>query len=75
MFTSLWLNGLISSYNKKNQIHASDSGQHVFDEPFVAGDVYKTEACLRRKVKVREPQVDRNATLLFFFQTIGVNAR
>ena len=44
MLAGLWLYGLVSSYNKENEINAAHTGQHIFDEPFVAGYVYETEA-------------------------------
>jgi hypothetical protein len=44
MFASLWLYRLVGRYNKENKIYAAHTSQHVFDEPFVARYVYKTEA-------------------------------
>ena len=40
MFARLWLYGLVCSYNKENKIYAAYTSQHVFDEPFVPGNVY-----------------------------------
>ena len=75
MFPSLWLNRFISSYNEKDQINSADTSQHVFDEPFVAGYVYKTEAHAFGRFPVREPKVNGYPTLLFFFETVGIDAR
>jgi len=74
MFASLWLNRFISSYNEKDQIDAADTSQHVFNEPFVARYVYETEAHAFGRFQVRETEVNGNPTLLFFFETVRVDA-
>jgi len=75
MLTSLRLDGLVGSDNKKNEIDAADAGQHVFDEPFMAGHVYKGEAHLVRDLQMRKAEIDGNPTLFFFFEAVCIDAR
>ncbi len=72
MFARLWLNRFISSNDEKDQIDADYASQHVFDEPFMARYVYKTEAQVAGKLQVREAEVYRNAALLFFLEAVCV---
>lgn len=74
MFPSLWLNRFISSDDEKDQVDTAYAGQHVFDEPFMAGYVYKSEAQIFGGFEMRKSQVNRDSTLLFLLQAVGVNA-
>jgi hypothetical protein len=75
VFASLRLNGLVSGNDKNDKIDSTDTGQHVFDEPFMARHVYKCDAGIRSQIKVRETDVNGYASTLFFFQTVRFDAR
>jgi len=44
----LWFDGLIRGDNEEDEVDAAGARQHIFDEPFMAGDVYKTDAQIIR---------------------------
>ena len=41
----------------------------------MAGNIDETQAQFRRQLKMSEAEVDGNATALFFFEAVGVDAR
>jgi hypothetical protein len=45
--------------------------QHVFDEAFVAGNVDETDFEIV-ELEIRETEIDRNATTLFFGKAIRI---
>ena len=65
MLAGLWLNGLIRRDDKHNKINARDTREHVFNEPFVPGNVYKSDAEIVRQIEVRESEFNRYAPSFF----------
>jgi hypothetical protein len=47
------------------------SGEHVFDEAFVAGHVYETDFEIS-ELEIGKTEIDRNAATLFFGKAIGI---
>jgi len=74
MLTSLRFNRFIRRDDEDHEIDPAYARQHVFDEPFMAGNVYNSDADVRIQVQVRESDVDRYASTLLFFQTIRFDA-
>ena len=60
--------------HQQNQVDAADTGQHVVDEFFVAGNVNHPGMVAIGQVKRREAEVNGDAALLFFFEAVGLNA-
>src|SRR6185369_6083229 len=56
-----------------HHIEAMRSGKHVFYKPLMAGHVYKTDSVVSNG-QIGETDVDSNAALFFFFESIGVDA-
>ena len=52
-----------------------EAREHVADEATVAGHVDECELLARRQVEPREPEIDRQATLLLRLEPIRVGAR
>jgi hypothetical protein len=48
------------------------TGEHVFDEAFVTGNVYETELEIV-KFEIREPEIDRDPASLLFGKTIRIS--
>ena len=70
----LGLDGLVGGDDEEHQIDAADAGEHVLDEPLMAGHVDEAEAQRGRERQVREAEVDGDAAPLFLFEAVGVDA-
>ncbi|OPY12343.1 MAG: hypothetical protein A4E69_02263 [Syntrophus sp. PtaB.Bin138] len=66
---------LIRGNHQHHQVHPPNAGNHGANEFFMAGHVDDAEADIARQVHVGEPQFDGDATLLFFLEAIGIDAR
>ena len=75
MFFCLWHYTIVSCNHQQGEINGSYPGQHVIDEPDVAGHIDKAKTATGFCIRVGEAQVNRQATLLLFLQPVGVNAR
>lgn len=75
MLASLGHDGLVGRYDEKCQIDAAGAGEHVLDEPLVAGNVDDGETQRRGEIEMSETEIDGNAALFFFFEPVGVDAR
>src|SRR2546427_6806125 len=64
----------IRSDDEHHQVNAPDSGKHVLDESFMAGNVDETNRCIRIQWKMRKTDIDRDTALLFLFQAVGINS-
>src|SRR6266705_2986621 len=77
MLAGLRLDTLVGGNDQQNQVNPAHPSQHVADEALVAGDIYKPEsqpfAVRPRQFEMRESQVNRYSSPLFFFQAVGVN--
>ncbi len=75
MLASLGHDGLVGGYDEKCEIDAAGAGEHVLDEPLMAGNVDDGETERRGEIEMSETEIDGNATLFFFFEAVGVDAR
>ena len=58
MLTGLGLDRLVRGNHKYNKINARHTCEHVFDEPFMARNVYKCDAEISRQLQVRESEIN-----------------
>ena len=73
MLARLWHHAFISSDHEGEQIDAVRSGEHVFDEAFVPGNVDKTDAQIVQ-LEIGKAEIDRDAATFFFRKSIGIDA-
>ena len=74
VFEGLGHDAFVRGDHEHHDVHAADAGEHVLDQPFVAGDIHDAEAVAARKVKGSEPEVEGDAALLFFLEAVRVRA-
>ncbi len=74
MFASLRHDRFIRGDYQQNEIDTGNSGEHIFNESLVAGNIDEAEAETRGELQVSETQIDGNAPALFFFQAIRVDS-
>ena len=55
---------LVRCDDEQRQVDPADSGQHVLDEPLVAGNVHDADLAPTGQRHPREAQVDRHLPLL-----------
>jgi hypothetical protein len=72
MLSGLGHDRFIRGYYQENAIDPSDTREHVFDEPLVAGDIHETDLNAI-EFEVAEAEIDGDAAQLFLFQPIGIN--
>src|SRR5712664_782050 len=60
--------------DEQRDIDAGRAGEHVLDEPFMAGDVHDTRLDAARQWEGRKTEIDRDAAPLLFFPAVGVHA-
>ena|SRR5947209_20459921 len=78
MLLGLRLDTFIGGNHKQDQVYTADSGQHVANKTFVAGDVNESQAqqfavwgC---ELKVGEANIYSDAAALLLLQAVGINA-
>ena len=74
MFLGLRLDGLVRGDNKKDEVNATHTGEHIFNKPLVSGHVYKTEAYVWLEIQMRKPEIDGDTATLLFFEPVRVDA-
>ena len=78
MFASLRLDAFIGGDDQQHQVNSAHACQHVAHKALVAGHIdeaYANPAAIGGgEFEVSKPDIDRNATPLFFFETVGINA-
>ena len=57
VLAGLWTNAFVGRYYQDHEVDSRDPGQHVSDEPLVAGYVYESDLQIRVQFQVREPKV------------------
>ncbi len=65
---------IVGGHQQQREVDAGGAGQHRVHQAFVAGHVDEADALARRCVEERITQLDADAALLLFRQTIGVHA-
>ena len=73
MLAGLGHHRVVGRDDQHRQVEPRRAGQHVADEPLVAGDVDQGQA-VGAQVERGEAQVDRDPALLLGRQTVGVDA-
>ena len=64
----------VGGHHQHCQVDAAGTGQHIFDKPFVAGHVHQTGLGTVIEIQMGEAQINGDTALLFFHQTVGINA-
>ena len=65
---------LIGGDHQQRQVDAAHAGEHVLDEPLVAGDVHDAHLPAAGRNEPREAQVDGKSALLLLLKSVRVNA-
>lgn len=73
MFAGLEHWPVVGRYHQQGKVDARGSGQHVPHEPFVAGNIYNPQDMVSER-QPGEPQVDRDASGLFGWQSVAICA-
>ena len=74
MFLRLRLPSFVSCDDEQVDIDGSNSGQHVFDEPFVAGNVDDAYFPSGWQPQPGESQVNGEAPFFLLFEPVGIDA-
>ena len=74
MFDGLRHDAIISSDDEQREIDAGGTRYHLAHETLVAGYVHDAHCSPVWEFELRKAELDGDATLLFFGQTIGVGA-
>src|SRR5215470_12899119 len=74
MFSSLWHDRFVSGDDKHDKIDSADAGQHVLNEPLVAGHIDEPDGCVGVDGEICKTDIDRDAAFLLFLQAIRVDS-
>src|SRR4051812_39205416 len=74
MFTRLWFDRFLGGNNEKGEVNSGRPGEHIFDEPFMAGYIDDANA-KRRQFQARETDINGDTACLFLRQSVTINAR
>ena len=66
---------LVGGDHQHGEVDAAHAGQHVLDEPLVAGHVDDLDRQTVRLLQEREAEVDRDAARLLLGQPVGIDPR
>ena len=66
---------LVGGDHEHHDVHRTHAGEHVLDEPHVAGDVDEAHLLSGRQLRERESEVDGEAALLLLREPVGVAPR
>lgn len=72
VFTGLRHDPLVRGYGYKNSFHTRNPGDHVSDEPFVAGYIDKSDTPPPGRFEMGEPELDGDAPFFFLCEAIRV---
>src|SRR5216683_2371373 len=72
MLLALRHHAVVGCDREQHEVHPMRTGKHVADEPLMARDVDHARARPVPEREIREPEVDRNAALLLFLETVGI---
>ena len=75
MLDGLGHDALVRRHDQQHQVDAADACQHVADEFLVTRHVDDADIGTIRRLHIRKAQFDRDAALLFLFQSVRVDAR
>ncbi len=74
MLARLRLDALVGRDDEEDEVDAGRAGEHVLDEPFVAGNVDDGDPAAGGERQVREAEIDRDPALLLFLQPVGIDS-
>ena len=74
MLHCLWHNPFVSRNYKHGYIHTACACEHIFHKFFMAGNIYNSHSFSIWKIQPCKTQLYRNASSLFFLQTIRVDS-
>src|SRR6266851_5725423 len=74
MLLALRHHAVVGCDREQYEVHPMRAGKHVADEPLMARDVDHARARPVPEREIREPEVDRDAALLLFLETVGILA-
>lgn len=66
MLASLRFNGFIGGDNEQDGFNACRTREHVADEAFMAGNIYKANVLASGEGEMSKAEVDGNTAALFF---------
>ena len=65
---------VVGGDHEQHHVDSGGAGDHLADEPLVAGHVHHAHRAPTRKFELREAELDGDATLLLLGQPIGIGA-
>src|SRR4030042_913426 len=74
MLTTLRHDPLVSSDDKENKVYPACACKHIFDKSFMPRDIYNSNSKPIRIIEICKPEVDRDAPLFLFLQSVWVYA-
>jgi hypothetical protein len=66
MLNRLWLDPFFSANDQHNKINAGNTCNHRFDKPLMSRDINDTAANLICQLQLSKPQLNGDASPLFF---------
>ncbi len=75
MFPRLRHDPFVRRDHQKHQVHAHHARNHIINEAFMPRNVDNPDTVAARKIKIREPQVYRNPSPLFFLPAVRIPSR
>src|SRR5712692_7884780 len=72
MLLALRHHAVVGRDREQHEVHPMRTGKHVADEPLMARDVDHARARPVPEGEIREPEVDRDAALLLFLETVVI---
>ena len=73
VLSRLWHYSFIGGNHQRHEIDTVRAGEHVLDKALVSGNINKADAHIA-KIKVGKAEIDCDAALLLFRQTIRIGA-
>src|SRR5215469_10189861 len=65
---------VVCGNDQEREIDPCRTGEHIVDEALVPRHVDEAQHRTIWRRQIGKPQIDRDASRLFFFQTVGINA-
>ena len=74
MLARLRHDGFIRGNHEHDEVDSANTGKHILHETLVPRNVNKPYGRVRIEREMGKAEIDRNATLFLFLQSIGVDA-
>jgi hypothetical protein len=72
MLAGLRHRAVIGGDHQQGAVDSGDPGQHVVDQPFMAGHVDEAQPRAIREIGIGKAEIKRHAALFLFRQTVGI---